>query len=1342
MLRFEKLFIQGFKSFCDPTEVMFDQEGITAVVGPNGCGKSNVADAISWVIGEQRAKALRGAKMEDVIFQGSRNRKPSGMAEVILTLVVRENFELRGDSPAPESSTSPEVPDASSESPPDLTVDRSPDQPLDQATEPKVEDPGVPSVGLENSPEEVAVTPDQSLSEKATAPTTPAEVPSAGSRRKGRAAPPLMPRSFLVGERVTVGRRLYRTGESEYEMNGRQCRLRDIQDLFAGTGLGGAHYAIIEQGRIGQVLSAKPLDRRSLIEEAAGVSKFKLRQHAAELKLEASRQNLARVTDILLEIERQQGTLKRQAARATRYRRLKHEMRDLMRGILVVDYQETAQAIGERQAQLDRIEEEEKGAIAERWRFEADQAAVSLLSRSAESALNEARQEAASLDLEVERVRQQLTFLQEQRQSLTARQQQLSQEESGNRERRAFLEQEVTRLRGELMVVEEGINLESRLLTEAEEDHRLRTTQDQSTEQELEEARRATYESGTHLERWRQLQRQCTESVDRSSSRIEGLQVERERALSQSLSATERHQSLEQESAEVELRHQSLIAEQQRVQEELTGVLGQKSERQGQWTALQQRIAADGHRLQSLRELEERRAYYSEAVQVLLTRQADSTGFQTLGTLADYVHVAPEFEDLVETALHDELQYIVVPTFDDAVRAISFLQAEGAGRATFLVIGLHGAAAGGTRSSASGRAASDHLPLHPTLESVLGLRPEFADAFRLGLPGLAEAWVVENTEEAIGLTFGPTSSTTGGGENLPPRMSVSRTGERILAGRLITGGSRVESSLGVLQLKREIQEITNRLGVTELEASQLGEEVALFESQAGLLQDESRRLDAELREIDKRAAVLREQLQQHQRERERAASHIRVVEQEMAQAEAERQELEGRLVHASAELVQAEQVRDELAVRLAEAQEAVALCRRQAEDRSQELSQRRAEFAARTERRRGLLQDLRRLENETEQLDTRLSRLEFELLELRGSVEQLGLSLENGRLQEEELTARQRSMSDRLAERTLQLTMAREQLETIEVTLRAVRDQAAQGREARAEQQVQLARLTSHLEHLVETCQAELGEDIGAICERLSQSSALEPILSSPPPVEEPSEEETEAVSFTDDLTFWTIPPDFDLMAAKARLTEVAARIEALGPINMMALDELAEIETRFDFLSTQKNDLEQAILDTQAAIVEIRKRSKERFLDAFTQINQNFKEMFRELFGGGHGEMRLIDETDVLESGIEIIAQPPGKRLQNVLLLSGGEKAMAALSLVMAIFKYRPSPFCLLDEVDAPLDEMNIGRFSDKVVEMSHQTQFMIITHSKRTMEAARTLYGVTMEDPGVSRLLSVKLS
>jgi chromosome segregation protein len=241
---------------------------------------------------------------------------------------------------------------------------------------------------------------------------------------------------------------------------------------------------------------------------------------------------------------------------------------------------------------------------------------------------------------------------------------------------------------------------------------------------------------------------------------------------------------------------------------------------------------------------------------------------------------------------------------------------------------------------------------------------------------------------------------------------------------------------------------------------------------------------------------------------------------------------------------------------------------------------------------------------------------------------------------------------------------------------------------------------------------------------------------------ESTDEEADEEAEREIEINFWQVPDDFDLNAAKTQLEDIRRKIDALGPVNMMALEELSEVEERFDFLVNQKMDIEKAISDTQSAIAEIKRRSREKFVEAFAAINENFKKMFIELFGGGHGEMRLIDETDVLESGIEIIAQPPGKRLQNVLLLSGGEKAMAAMSLVLAIFKYRPSPFCLLDEVDAPLDDVNIGRFADKVIEMSAETQFMIITHSKRTMEAARTLYGVTMEDPGVSKLISVKLS
>jgi chromosome segregation protein len=1332
MLRFEKLFIQGFKSFCDPTDVLFDQEGITAVVGPNGCGKSNVADAISWVIGEQRAKALRGGKMEDVIFQGSRNRKPSGMAEVILTLLVCENFEIRGDSPAPfdPSTLAVEAGDAAVVAPPTTAGVAGESLPAEESSTTHEADAGGEIPQTVEAPPTLGVGP--------AAPLPGSE--SKETKRRGRAAAPPLPRTFQVGERVTVGRRLYRTGESEYEMNGRQCRLRDVQDLFAGTGLGGAHYAIIEQGRIGQVLSAKPLDRRSLIEEAAGVSKFKLRQHAAELKLEASRQNLSRVTDILLEIERQQGTLKRQAARASRYQKLKQELRELMRGIFVVDYRETSQMIASRQARLSEIGLEEAAAGDSRHRLQADQVAISLLARSAEDALNEIRQVVSAADLELERTRQQLLFLQEQRQSLSARQNQTAQEQESISERRSFLEQEIVRLREELLVVEEQINLESRLLTETEEAHRLQSALDQKAEQELDTARRSTYEAGTHLERWRQLQRQFTESVDRSLTRLAGLETEKERATTQSLTAIERHQSIEQQTAELEQRNGLLHESLAEILERLVQLRRNRQDRQQELTALQQRLAADGHRLQSLRELEDRRAYYSEAVQALLAAGTEQHGFQTLGTLADHVKVTPANEALIETVLRDELQYIVVPTFDDALRAITFLQAEGAGRATFLVVGMHGAE---TSPSPAAPPAPGESGLPPTLEAVLDLRPEFADAFRLALPGLAQARVVDDTAAAIAGTF----STTPPLVTDPPLMTVSRTGERILAGRMISGGSKEERASGILQLKREIQEITERLEEAEGESEILGHDLAEVEREVALTEEEQRRLEAELRQLDKQGAVLREQLHQCQRERERTEAHIRVVEQETAQAEAEKNDFEGRLSHASSELAAAEAARAATEERLTLAQEVVSLSRQEAEERNQALSLRRSEFATRTERRRGLLHDLRRLENETDQLDARLSRLDFEALEIRETLEQTSLALENGRLEEESLATRQQTLAATLAERTLQLSAAREQLESLEQALHLARDQAAQAREVRAEHEIELARLTSHLDHLIQTCHTELGEDLVTIWDRVSQlpsppASPPDEMTSSPGVDDERGSIESPSDEVTDEIQFWTVPESFDLTAAKARLTEVAARIDALGPINMMALEELAEIETRFEFLAAQKNDLEQAILDTQTAIAEIRKRSKERFQEAFTQINENFKEMFRELFGGGHGEMRLIDESDILESGIEIIAQPPGKRLQNVLLLSGGEKAMAALSLVMAIFKYRPSPFCLLDEVDAPLDEMNIGRFSDKVVEMSRQTQFMIITHSKRTMEAARTLYGVTMEDPGVSRLLSVKLS
>lgn len=1389
MLRFEKLSLQGFKSFCDSTEVVFDEEGITAVVGPNGCGKSNVADAISWVIGEQRAKALRGGKMEDVIFQGTRSRPPSGMAEVILTLVVQETFEVRGGA-QPESEALKQAEES-------LTQAEAAVGAIDEAlASPEVEGEG--DAGAEAG----AVQADQAEAGQAE-PAQDSEAQQASQRKQPRR--PLFkrvqtkdsPRVFQAGERITVGRRLYRTGESEYEMNGRGCRLRDVQDLFAGTGLGAAHYAIIEQGRIGQALSAKPLDRRSMIEEAAGISKFKMRQHAAELKLEASKQNLSRVTDIIAEIERQQNSLKRQASRARRYKRLRQEMRDLMRAVYVVDYRTTGKALGEIETTLNEVSARESHLTATTAERDAAQDEAARSSRSAEEALNETREIVSGLELDTAASRQQQAYLTEQIQALGARSAQFVSDQAAITERSQFISQETARLREELRRIEQEINSESRTLADEETRHHEQAQNDAQSERKLEEARKIVYDCVTNLERWRQLKRQFTESVDRCQARINGLAAEDERARTQAQAAQEQYAKLTEEADIISIRQQEFGASLSEVSDRLAEMRRTREERQSRLTALQHEMTGAEQRVKSLVEVDERRSYFSEAVQALLKHSlqngAMSNGFSTLGTLADFVRVAPEHEAMIETTLRDELQYVVVPSFDDALRAIDYLKSEGAGRATFLVIGqiyeapavdpfpyLHNIridsseAQDGNGDISPAHSSDRHPPdgngdlssAHPsnrhslfryqTLDSMLSLKPDLAEAFKLALPGLAKASVVDDAAQAIEAS----GSSNGSG----PYVSLARTGERAIAGRLVTGGSISEKGAGVLALKREIGELRERIESLADDVRLTEEALNEIKFQIAQSEEEQKRFDGELRQIEKRSVALREQLQQCQRERERAATHIRVVEQETAQAEGELEEVEAKMRHASGQTDEAEQTHREAEASVAAAQSEIVELRRSAEARLQELSRRRADFATKTERRRGLQNDIRRLETEAADLESRLSRIRMEAIEADEQAANMRLTLTAATEQLQRLTAQKRLRAVDLERRGSALTDARARLEALDLELRSLREASTQAREQRAQKEIEKARFSSDLDHLIQSCHAELGENIAEVCERLEQNknvpehndAAPKPETSVPkidrdhePPAslsdaggDLKDEESDEEADREIEISFWQVPDDFDLNAAKAQLEDLRKKIDALGPVNMMALEELSEVEDRFDFLVNQKMDIEKAISDTQSAIAEIKRRSREKFVEAFTAINEYFKKMFIELFGGGHGEMRLIDETDVLESGIEIIAQPPGKRLQNVLLLSGGEKAMAAMSLVLAIFKYRPSPFCLLDEVDAPLDDVNIGRFADKVIEMSAETQFMIITHSKRTMEAARTLYGVTMEDPGVSKLISVKLS
>jgi chromosome segregation protein len=1313
MLRIEKVFLQGFKSFCDPAELFFDTEGITAVVGPNGCGKSNIADALSWVIGEQRPKALRGGKMEDVIFQGSRNRPPAGMAEVTLTLVVQETFEIAASDPAPP------------------TDDPMPAEPAD--------------AGRADGDEKAARKP----------------------RRKTPLGGAGAAKVFHEGERITVARRLYRTGESEYEMNGRACRLRDVQDLFAGTGLGGAHYAIIEQGRIGQVLSAKPLDRRALIEEAAGISKFKLRQRAAELKLEATRQNLSRVTDILAEVERQQGSLKRQAARARRYKRLREESRGLMRAVFVADYRATRAALAGLEDARREVAARESALAAQIARAESGHADAEQRAYQTEARLNDARQAAAEVWASLERARQQAAHLAEQLRQLESRATGQSRDRAAIDERSLFLTREAERLREESAAVESAINAETKSLADAENRHQQLTARDAAAERDLAEAQRRVTESATHRERWRQLLRQFTDAVERYERRLQGLATERERARLQAESAA-------LEAGEIALRLSTMEAARRQVGEALAETDRLLTEQRLATAGAEQRLRghhldrlAAEQRLEALLELDARHAHFSEAVQTVINQAHSSPTappFRVLGTLADFVRVAPEHEAMIETGLREELQYLIVPSYGDAVSAIEFLNREGQGRAAFLVVGLHGSSEPVLVNSQNEQhpsadftttpdrtdkdkeeSLSDVGNKNPRLLPLLGLRPEFAELIKQAMPALAGIQLVKDISSAI------EASIQANGRGATTSF-LTRLGERVVGGRVITGGSQASQSKGILALKREIQALRSQHGHLLATEKQVEEELNLTRARLAELTERREGADAELRQLDRQTAVEQQHHQQCERERARTASHLDLVEREAAQAAQELADFTAKRRHAENELREAEQAHAATEETTRQAHAAAAEIRRAAAEELQELSRRRADFAAKTERRRALQNEIRRLENDAQDLSRRLSRSQLEAAE--AAEQSRSLRQSEVKLEEEiqELSRVHAAHQEQVVALTSRLAADREGLHKLDQELKASREQAVQYREERARIEIELAKLSAGLDHIEASCQLELGEQIAQIYTRLTRP--LSPSLASQGQTSETSQsyqtlaltdsggEESAEGAGDEALSFWQVPDDFDLTAAKARLEGLRADIDSLGPVNLVAIDELTEIEERLAFLVTQKADIDRAVADTQAAIAEIKRRSRERFAEAFEIINRHFAEMFTELFGGGHGEMRLIDESDVLESGIDIIAQPPGKRLQNVLLLSGGEKAMAALALVMGIFKYRPSPFCLLDEVDAPLDEVNITRFTAKVLEMSARTQFLVVTHSKRTMESARTLYGVTMEDPGVSKLVSVRLT
>ena len=1284
MFKLQRLEITGFKSFADYTEIIFTGDGITAIVGPNGCGKSNVADAIAWVLGEQRVKHLRGGEMKDVIFQGSRDRQPSGMAEVVMHMVRDEVTE-----------SEPDIEDI------DSTLEQIDDRlvNLDEILPPE--------------PVEAAATPEEApvvASETESQPAPDAAVVVAEStptqkvthkrhwRRRNLAL------EFAPGEAVSVTRRLYRSGESEYLLNNKICRLRDIQDLFSGTGLAGGHYAIIEQGRIGQILSAKPMDRRTIIEEAAGITKFRVRQRATEARLDSARSNLSRISDIVAEIDRQVNSLRRQAAKARRYGVLREELRELLRLVYVAEDRKLAAVLEETKSKLADIAELELGIADDLSQREEAARSATQEARSLEDELSTARAAAAEAVLRRDRQARECVYQQEQLGEIEKRKGEVTAEIEALTSRLVLIEAECRRLQQEDARLREEFDQSALLLRTAEESYAEKLTAANAAEIEIESARAELLSQTAIAERLREIARQLETTLERLSQQAEGLAREGDRAASQHAERKLEAERFSRELGDARARVTKLQAEREIAVDAVVRGHEAVSDTEAELTRVRDEHSRASHRLESLKELDQRRAYYSPAVQLIFSPSETPRDFHFIGTLADALNVDAKWERAVEGVLGSSLQSIVVPTPDDAVRAAQWLRENNGGRASFLVAGLHG----GSEEVNTVTALACRLEERPALSlgliegvredlricDLLGAPQQLVTVLKRTLPQKMNARLAANLEDAM-----VKSIATG-------EMYVTLNGDWIASGQFVNAGDArdVEEGAGLLAFKRELRELETRAEALAREVDNTGRSAKDARARMVELEDAVVLLNEAIGREERDALAREHTTTNLQQEVERAERHMRVVGQDSMRVEQERFEVENRRAQALLEAEAAESARETAADNVIKASALLTDLRREAETESESLAGQRAAAAAAAERRRATAAELRRSEGELADFAARVDRYRMDLAEMAGRSEELKLSIADLELAASTVESDRAREEEQIADLSNRLQEARRQADEFSAELSDLNRRAAEVRDSRGGLEVQRAEAQARQTFVHENCQTELGQSLEDLAREL------------------------------------TFPEEFELEASHTRVEELRTRLEGFGGVNMMALEELAEAEERLLFLTVQRQDIIDGISATEEALREIKRRSRERFRHAFEQINQNFSALFQELFGGGRGEMSLIDADDVLESGIDVVAQPPGKRLQNVLLLSGGEKAMAALALVLGIFHYRPAPFCLLDEVDAPLDEANVGRFTDKVVQMSADTQFIVITHNKRTMEMARALYGVTMEEAGVSKLVSVK--
>ena len=1291
-MHLERIEIFGFKSFSDRSELAFDR-GVTAIVGPNGCGKSNVADALTWVLGEQSAKSLRGDRMEDVIFSGSDARKPTGAAEVRLRLsdvIVPPSLSRIGENS-----------DARRGGSAALDVVRGDAEALEGLEPPAGRDVSVPA-------------------------------PAARGNGNGH-VPHLAETLERATREVEVTRRLYRSGESEYLIDGRTCRLRDIQELLMDTGLGAKAYAIIEQGKIGMILSSRPTDRRQLIEEAAGITKYKARRRAAELKLEAAQQNLTRLDDIVYEIEKQRGSLKRQAAKARRYTRLRDEMRRWEKVLFARRYRTLAEAIETARARLTEARTNEAAASARLAEVENDLSRIRLELSAADAAATTIRETVHAHELDINRRQQQIALDGQQAEMLQGRAAELDLERQQLEGRR---EPERLALNGRRQAAAEAESARdeaSALAAAAADDYAAAQVTIGAAEDDVERARADVFAVLNTITALHAAHESASAQRERAVDAVGRLELEaRELAAELETARAQRQAAGEAHRRALEGLDAAKVARVAR-ESELASARIEHEWRARDVRSREHDLAAMTARLRSLEEIDTHRSGFADAARLVLVNANGKVG--QMGALADFVQVEPRYERAVEACMGDVLQHVLVERLEHVSAGLQLIRQEDAGRCGFVVgrpdgsAEVHTAGHSEVLSAVGVGTPSGSSTIPPgaiALSSVVQIAGPYPGAILAVLGG---ALIAESFEAAARIA--PTVA-----------YPVATLEGDVFRGRhVVTGGEKAESR-GILATKREIKELREKVAQSRMALDQLMTDTAGFEQTIAHATAAIAGLSAEFHRQEKAIVGVEGQSERAAADEFRLTQHNDLVATEISRVREEIASLDGRRLEASESIARLGEQKGEANVALGETQRGLSVARDTAEGLSQKSSEARAAHAGLVERSAGALAEVSRMEAAAAELERRVQACTRDVALMRDQRERLLQAVADGERQMDADVGRLESLRADMAQADERAMAIKQSSERQEDVIRDARRAVDALRALAAEVDVMRATAESDLTHLAQQSMDTVNASLDEIREEVARMEAdgqIEPDARAIRAAEaaDPDEEDDEAPSI--------VAPEEPVpahMTAEEAIAELRAKIDRIGPVNMMAIEQSQELEERHLFLTSQRQDLVDSIAQTNEAISKIDETTYARFREAFTAINTNFQQTFATLFGGGRAGITLLDESDPLESGIDIVASPPGKRLQSVMLLSGGEKALTAIALMFAIFRYKPSPFCLLDEIDAPLDDANIGRFVEMLKSMMDRTQFIVITHNRKTMEIANRLYGVTMEEPGVSKLISIQLN